>query len=702
MLPIRTTTFTIFLVCLLQTALLLAQEDFETASRKLLDALQAEQTDTKLTLLYEAVRAAPSYAEARLELGKTLVAAARFEEASRELAKYSLLRPTDSNGYYYRATASMKLGEVDKALEHLNLSIAHDPGNWQAHNRMGELLLRNANFVQAKHHFQRSLQLQPQNAAALYGLGLCYSHFGEIPEAVDALERAIKIEPSLTKAKQRLTKIKEHKRPAPRVVIDSTELVLTKFTQIREALRQKDFEAADDLIHSPILRHREEAMQISMLRNAMQSLIDTKWDSASFYFNQVLAHEPDDTLAQCGKHYAAGRQAAALGDRLTAIAQLEHVMNLDKQFLDTSALLADLRRQLSREPAFPLSLWGFLSAALAVIVLLMIISVKKQNRVGQNLVAIRRIFLDKTAPLFGYLFPGKHAPRSYIGSNAHATVTLHTLDDNINLGPEKRYDILEEIGAGGMGLVSKAWDRVLERVVCLKTIRSDCYVDSPTRAELERRFLIEARAAAKLNHPNIVTVFDIQKIGTEIYIAMEYLNGPNLAELIKYNEPLPLKRTLHVMQQTIVALEFAHNHGIIHRDIKPSNIILLEADRVKVLDFGLARFPISHLTQPGRTFGTPFYMAPEQFQGGEITKRTDIFALGILFYEMLTGRVPFDGETASEVMSKVLTSEPAAILSLCQHVPASVSDVVNRMLAKSPVERYQTCSEILQDIERNK
>ena len=246
-----------------------------------------------------------------------------------------------------------------------------------------------------------------------------------------------------------------------------------------------------------------------------------------------------------------------------------------------------------------------------------------------------------------------------------------------------------------MGRVFRAWDRILERTVCLKIILYDETIDIQIKDNLEKRFLLEARAAAKLNHPNIITIYDIQKIDREICISMEYLDGANLAIVIQPERALKYDQAVKIILQACRALEFAHNNEIIHRDIKPSNIISLQNGQIKILDFGLARLASSQLTQSGTMMGTPFYMSPEQIEGTKVDHRTDIFSLGIVFYELVTGQRPFRGETAQSVTAQILNLEPE-IPSLL--FPKKIERVVQKMLRKDLKERYQNCEQIIKDL----
>src|SRR5215470_849781 len=198
--------------------------------------------------------------------------------------------------------------------------------------------------------------------------------------------------------------------------------------------------------------------------------------------------------------------------------------------------------------------------------------------------------------------------------------------------PIGKYEVIAEIGTGGMGTIYQARDQVLDRVVALKVLRTDSDLDP----ELKERFYREARACARLAHPNIITVYDLGEADGAVYIAMELLVGADLRKLLRENRTPALPVKLDVMAQVCDALEHAHQKQLVHRDIKPSNIFLCDDMRAKVLDFGIARLPTSNLTMAGKVLGSPNYMAPEQIRGGKCDSRSDLFSAAIVFCEFLT------------------------------------------------------------------
>jgi eukaryotic-like serine/threonine-protein kinase len=256
-----------------------------------------------------------------------------------------------------------------------------------------------------------------------------------------------------------------------------------------------------------------------------------------------------------------------------------------------------------------------------------------------------------------------------------------------------RFEVLAEIGRGAMGIVYKAKDPMLERIVAIKTINMG--MDRDGAEMYEKRFYQEARAAGGLNHPNIVTVYDIGKTETECYMAMEYIEGAELRTLLLPAKPLLVPRALSIAAQVAEGLAYAHERGVVHRDIKPANIMVPESGAVKITDFGIARMRSSNVqTQTGMMMGSPKYMSPEQVIGKRADHRTDIFSLGVILYEMLTGAAPFTGESVNAVMYQIVNFVPPAPSAINPASPAALDTIVAGMLAKSLEERFQSAAEI--------
>ncbi len=259
-----------------------------------------------------------------------------------------------------------------------------------------------------------------------------------------------------------------------------------------------------------------------------------------------------------------------------------------------------------------------------------------------------------------------------------------------------RYMIVRKLGAGGMADVYLAEDQELGRRVAIK-ILNDRHANDDQFIE---RFRREAKNAAALNHPNIVSIYDRGEAEDTYYIAMEYLDGRTLKELVVGRGPAPVNVAVEYARQILSALRFAHRHGIVHRDIKPHNVLVDREGRVKVTDFGIARAGTSQMTEAGSIVGTAQYLSPEQARGTEVDQRSDLYSLGVVLYELLTGQTPFDGDTPVEIAMKHLSATPRPPSQIRRDVPRDLDMVVMRALAKDPATRYQSAEEMEADLER--
>ena len=282
---------------------------------------------------------------------------------------------------------------------------------------------------------------------------------------------------------------------------------------------------------------------------------------------------------------------------------------------------------------------------------------------------------------------------SDIGASDDSQKTRITADlaDIKNLG---RYQVSGILGKGAMGLVYKGIDPAINRPVALKTIRLDFVNDPEELAELKERLHREAQAAGKLSHPNIVTIYDVGSHEQLQYIAMEYLEGRTLEDMIKKKVKFNYRIIASIIIQICSALDYAHEQGIVHRDIKPANIMVLTDYRVKVMDFGIARIDSNSMTKTGIAMGTPNYISPEQLKGMQPDRRADIFSLGVVMYEMLLGRRPFKGENITALMYAIMNHEPEKPSNLNPQIPLIFDRILERALKKDPKDRFQRATEI--------
>ncbi|MCH9025285.1 MAG: serine/threonine protein kinase, partial [candidate division Zixibacteria bacterium] len=261
-----------------------------------------------------------------------------------------------------------------------------------------------------------------------------------------------------------------------------------------------------------------------------------------------------------------------------------------------------------------------------------------------------------------------------------------------------RYEVSGILGKGAMGQVYMGKDPAINRPIALKTIRLDFVTDKTEMAELKERLHREAQAAGRLSHPNIVTIYDVGSEGDLQYIAMEYLEGQTLEQMIKRKVKFNYRIIAQIIVQICAAMDYAHKQGIVHRDIKPANIMIRSDYRVKVMDFGIARVESSSMTKTGIAMGTPNYISPEQLKGQTVDNKADIFSLGVVMYEMLLGKRPFKGENITSLIYSIIHTEPEKPSSINPQIPLLFDHIVLRALKKDPKDRYQNALEITSDL----
>jgi serine/threonine-protein kinase len=260
-----------------------------------------------------------------------------------------------------------------------------------------------------------------------------------------------------------------------------------------------------------------------------------------------------------------------------------------------------------------------------------------------------------------------------------------------------RYEVVSLLGEGGMGRVYKARDPMIERTVAIKTLGVE--LDDEQFAEFKERFFREARSAGRVNHPSVVTIFDVGESDGVAFIAMEYVEGRTLRAVLDAEGTLAVAESCRIGARMAGALAAAHGHGIVHRDVKPANIMLGAGDAVKLMDFGVARLPDGMRTKTGLIVGSPTYVAPEQIAGRGADARADIYALGVVLYEMLTGVPPFRRDSVTELLSAIVNErhDPPSVHN--HRVPAVFERILARALAKHPDDRYAEAGELAYDLE---
>src|SRR5271155_1643982 len=262
-----------------------------------------------------------------------------------------------------------------------------------------------------------------------------------------------------------------------------------------------------------------------------------------------------------------------------------------------------------------------------------------------------------------------------------------------------RYEILGELGKGAMGVVFRAKDPNIGRSVALKTMRLD--VAGVGEEEMLKRFKHEAQLAGVMNHPNIVTIYDAGEDQGMFYIAMEYVEGKTIQQLLNLERVLSTDKVIKITRDVCAGLDHAHAAGIIHRDVKPPNLMLMSNGMVKIMDFGIAKSSAS-MTMAGQVLGTPSYMSPEQVKGKKLDGRSDLFSYGVCLYEMVTGERPFAGKNLTTIIYKIVNEQPTPPRDLDVSIHPGLSAIIVKCLNKDPDERYQTGAELVKDLENFK
>jgi serine/threonine-protein kinase len=282
------------------------------------------------------------------------------------------------------------------------------------------------------------------------------------------------------------------------------------------------------------------------------------------------------------------------------------------------------------------------------------------------------------------------------GTNASTLILDGGVVEKPMLG---RYRVEKELGKGAMGVVYLGKDPKIGRLVAIKTMALSQEFDADELKDVKQRFFREAESAGRLNHPNIVTIFDAGEEHDLAYIAMEFLKGKDLTPYAKPGKLLPLPAVMSIVARVADALDYAHRNKVVHRDIKPGNIMYdAESDSVKVTDFGIARITDSSKTKTGMVLGTPSFMSPEQLAGKKIDGQSDLFSLGVTLYQLCCGSLPFQGDSMAQLMYKIANEPPADPLAHNPALPDCMLSIINRALAKDKAQRYQTGGEMARDI----
>jgi len=495
---------------------------------------------------------------------------------------------------------------------------------------------------------------------------------------------------------------------------------------------EKNWEAASEKFQS-VLRlepNYKPAAGMKNLSDGSRFLDAGEWAPALVQFNEGLVALPQNETLQAAQNYAEARLALKKNETELARQKFLAIQKLGVPFRDTQTLLTELMKESQGEPAFslenlktciPYVLGLFLLVALALILKLArkkpapditdttsaATAKTKVRRPSEEIKTVTRVAEKPPIPEEESVFLEDIDEEEMLVDNEPTALSeQETMVSGAGAPPKRhqgRYEMKGEIGRGAMGKVYRAYDHKMERMIVLKEIRMDKAQDHEEYDKLKKRFLREARSAGRLHHANIVTVFDIINQGSKLYISMEYLDGVNLLKYLQKHQIVDPKKASQIIHQACEALHYAHQAGIVHRDIKPSNLMIQPDGQVKIVDFGVAKDTDSTtLTLVGSSLGTPSYMSPEQIEGKNVDGRSDIFSLGVVFYEMITGERPFKGETMASIIIKIIQAQPKRITTIKKNLPEELENIILKMLEKNPEKRYQTALEVAQALEETR
>jgi len=287
------------------------------------------------------------------------------------------------------------------------------------------------------------------------------------------------------------------------------------------------------------------------------------------------------------------------------------------------------------------------------------------------------------------------------GTNSSANASLMLGGNGVEKPMLGRYEVEKELGKGAMGSVYLGKDPKISRVVAIKTMALSQEFEADELQDVKNRFFREAETAGRLSHPNIVTIFDAGEEHDLAYIAMEFLKGGDMVQYGKADKLLPVTKVLDIIRRCAEALDYAHQFNVVHRDIKPANIMYeIKSDTLKITDFGIARITDSSKTKTGMVLGTPSYMSPEQLAGKKVDGKSDLFSLGVMMFQFMTGRLPFQGESMATLMYKIANEAHPKPETIRPELPRCVSVIINRSLTKSPEKRYQSGAQMASDLRK--
>jgi len=621
------------------------------------------------------------------------------------------ISPTAKEFYQIALGAS----EAEQKIRFLKKALEASPQYLEAKLELGKTFFQIGNYDQARIQLESALDIDSRNAEVWYWKGRAYQALGDTATAARSYRRALKWTPNLAEAKSALKKIENQPK-------------LEALYQTAEQARQaKDWRLAAEN-YQEILDNKsnfkDAAQKFSLVQNkmaaeALAASAETlrrrqQFDEAMAKLNQAIAIDYDGAVEFQERIRQIARQKRAAEDK-----NKEQTVNRPTEVLkspsheDSTAVTAtkdssarakaaispkDSSTRPSQQTHAEKPQQNFstpwLAAVGAIILIIIVAFIFWQKKRGKS----QEASASQRPPAPIEILPSVPV----VNNNAEKSSLFRrtSIKSTEASTPQlERYRLQEQLGRGGMGRVYKAYDLKLERPVAVKIIRLDNTVDSQEVEERIARFRREAKAIARLNHPNIVSLYDYDEADGMLYMIMEYVEGQSVEQMLNTKRQLGARLAVRMIKQVCWALDYAHKNGVIHRDIKPSNIMLNTEDVVKVVDFGVAKMLGASNTQmntlTGMRLGSPFYMSPEQIEALAIDSRSDVYSLGVVFYEMLAGQKPFtmkEGNSLSSLFYAILHIDPPKLKTVSPHLEM----IVQKMLAKDREQRFAKTREIIE------
>jgi len=657
----------------------IAQDISPTAQQLFQQASNAADLQQKVRLLETALKLSPKYAAARFELAKTLIDMQRYHPAISHLD--STLNDNRENAmvWFYKGVAHQKLEEHQSALKCFERAIKFRNDFPAFYLYRGKAYYANQALEQALKSFDQAIVLavakrdQTVEAEAWYGKARTYHDQSDTANAAKAYRQTLKLKPDFKEAEKYLSSI------------DAVNDLEVWYGEAEAALRWGDLRIAEASYKKVLAvepAYKDAARKLGIIQNKiMESEIGEQRETEN---------EPPDSAAATpsapARPIVISQQDSASARDITST--LSRIAPRD----DSGSNEPDSSVAGQTAPAWPFE-WIAAGGATFLLIVFSLLLFQKQRKKLQA----------RASPKIAQRPHPTSAEKLQAAANRAEFKKATPLTEVPHLKSD-RYRLERELGRGGMGRVYKAYDLKLERVVALKLIRLDNALDGREVEERIARFRREAKATAKLNHPNIVSLYDYDEVDGMLYMTVEYVEGPSVEQMLSARKRLAIPEVVRIIKQTCLALDYAHQQqGLIHRDLKPSNLMLNQAGTVKMVDFGVAKMLGSAKSQlhtlTGMRVGSPFYMSPEQIEAKEVDGRTDIYSLGAVFYEMLAGVRPFktkEGESLSSLFYAILNLDPPGLTTLRPDVPLGLAKIVEKMMAKDRTQRYEKAREIIE------